>query len=125
MTAFSTQYTAIFELGCHVCGLQETHLTEAGQICAREVTREKKWNIVLGRPLESRRSAWEAKVGGVAVVSGPGVDLQKAPLTSAQELRPHEQVLRDTFPFVGGLGAVSIMILADLNVPPHLSMAVR
>ena len=35
MTAFSTQHPAIFELGCHVCGLQETRLTEAGQTWAR------------------------------------------------------------------------------------------
>ena len=36
MTAFSTQHPAIFELGCHACGLQETRLTEAGQTWARE-----------------------------------------------------------------------------------------
>ena len=30
MTASSTQHPATFELGCHVCGLQETRLIEAG-----------------------------------------------------------------------------------------------
>ena len=114
------------------------------------------------RPLESRRSAWEAKPGGVANVSGPGVDLQKAPLKSAQEtglheagrhvralvacgngdrvvhvvslygsgdgaerIRQNEQLLRDTVLFLAGLGAVPIMILADLDISPHLSLAVR
>ena len=32
MTAFSTQHLPIFELGCHACGLQETRLTETGQV---------------------------------------------------------------------------------------------
>ena len=32
---------------------------------------------------------------------------------------------RDTFQFRSGLGAVILMILADLNVVPHLSLAVR
>ena len=31
MTAFFTHCPAVFELGCRVCGLQETRLTEAGQ----------------------------------------------------------------------------------------------
>ena len=50
LTAFSTQHPAIFELGCHVCGLQETRLTEAGQTWARGVMREQNWNIVFGQP---------------------------------------------------------------------------
>ena len=41
MTAFSTQHLAIFELGCHVCGLQETRLAEAGQVWDREVMKER------------------------------------------------------------------------------------
>ena len=49
MTAFSTQHPAI-ELGCHVCGLQETRLAEAGRAWAREVMEEKILNIVFGRP---------------------------------------------------------------------------
>ena len=90
------------------------------------------------------------------------MDLQKAPLTSAQEkelhetgrhvralvacgngdrvvhvvslngagdgaerIRQNEQLLRDTFLLMTGLGAVPIMILADLNISPHLSLAVR
>ena len=59
MTAFS------FELGCHVCGLQETRLIEVGQVWAREVMRERerKCNTVFGRPLEAVRSAWEARPG--------------------------------------------------------------
>ena len=70
MTAFSTQHPAIFELGCHVCGLQETRLTEAGQTWARGVMREQNWNIVFGQPLDALRSAWEARPGGVAIGSG-------------------------------------------------------
>ena len=70
VTAFSTQHLAIFELGCHVCGLQETRLTEAGQVWAREVMREKSWSIVFGQPLEALRSAWEARPGGVAIAAG-------------------------------------------------------
>ena len=31
----------------------------------------------------------------------------------------------DTFHFLAGLGAVPVLILADLNVTPHLSLAVR
>ena len=60
MTAFSTQHFAIFELGCHVCGLQETRLTEA-QVWARELMREQNWSIVFGQPLAALRSAWEAR----------------------------------------------------------------
>ena len=37
----------------------------------------------------------------------------------------NEQLLRDTFQFLAGLGAVPITILADLNITPHLSLAVR
>ena len=33
----------------------------------------------------------------------------------------NEQLLRDTFQFLAGLGAVPITILADLNITPHLS----
>ena len=83
MTAFSTQHLAIFALGCHVCGLQETRLAEAGQVWAREVMKEKSWSIVFGQQLEALRSAWEARPGGVAIAAGPGVELQKAPLISA------------------------------------------
>ena len=64
MTASSTQHHATFELGCHVCGLQETRLIEAG--AAR---------------LGKMRSAWEATPGGVAIAAGPGVEPQRAPTT--------------------------------------------
>ena len=37
----------------------------------------------------------------------------------------NEQLLRDTFQFLAGLGAVPVMVLADPNVVPHLSLAVR
>ena len=90
MTAFSTQHLAIFELGCHVCGLQETRLTEAGQAWAREVMREQNWNIVFGQPLDALRSAWEARPGGVAIAASPGVELQKAPIVSTQEKALHD-----------------------------------
>ena len=53
MTAFSTQHLAIFELGSHVCGLQETRLLEAGQVWAREIMKERNWSIVSGQLLES------------------------------------------------------------------------
>ena len=53
MTTFSTQHLAIIELGCHVCCLQQTCLTEAGQVWAREVMRERTWSIVFGQPLDS------------------------------------------------------------------------
>ena len=43
---------------------------------------------------------------------------------SAERMRQNEQLLGDTFQFLSGLGAVHIMILADLNVTPHLSLAV-
>ena len=36
-----------------------------------------------------------------------------------------EQLLRDTFQFLAGLGAVPVTILADLNIVPHLSLHVR
>ena len=39
--------------------------------------------------------------------------------------RKHEQLLRDTFQFLAGLGAVPITILADLSVTPHLSLVVH
>ena len=54
-----------------------------------------------GRPLEPRRSTSEAKPGGVPIVSGPGVDLQKAPLTSAQE-----KELQETGRYVRALVAI-------------------
>ena len=41
VTAFYTQHLAIFAFGCHVCGLQETRLTESGHVWAREVMRER------------------------------------------------------------------------------------
>ena len=44
---------------------------------------------------------------------------------SAERTRQNEKLLRDTFLFLAGLGAVLIMILADLNISPHLSLAVR
>ena len=44
---------------------------------------------------------------------------------SAERMRQNEQLLGDTFLFLAGLGAAPIMILADLNVTPHLSLAVR
>ena len=127
--------------------------------------REQNWNIVFGQPLDALRSAWEARPGGVAIAAGPGVELQKAPLVSAQEkalhdtgryvralvaygkgdqvvhvvslyghagagvipekMRANEQLLRDAFQFLAGLGAVPVMLLADLNITPHLSLAVR
>ena len=77
VTAFYTQHLAIFELGCHVCGLQEMRLAEAGHVWAQEVMRERNWSIVFGQPLEALRSAWEARPGGVAIAAGPGVELQK------------------------------------------------
>ena len=40
-------------------------------------------------------------------------------------MRKNEKLLRDTFQFLAGLGAVPVMILADLNIVPHLSLAVR
>ena len=40
-------------------------------------------------------------------------------------MRKNELLLRDTFQFLAGLGAVPITILADLNITPHLSLAVR
>ena len=46
-----------------------------------------KWD---SRPLESRRSAWEARPGGVAIIPGLGVELEKGPLTSAQEKALYE-----------------------------------
>ena len=46
-------------------------------------------------------------------------------LESAERLPPNEQLLRDTLLFLAGLGAVPIMILPDLNVTQHLSLAVR
>ena len=52
--------------------------------------REKNWSIVLVQPLEALRSAWEAKPGGVAIAARPGVELQKAPLFSAQEKALHD-----------------------------------
>ena len=41
-----------------------------------------------------------------------------------EKMRKNELLLRDTFQFLAGLGAVPITILADLNVTPHLSLAV-
>ena len=38
----NSQHLAIFELGCHVCGFQETRLTGAGQVWAREVMKREK-----------------------------------------------------------------------------------
>ena len=35
------------------------------------------------------------------------------------------ELLRDTFQFLAGLGDVPITILADLNITPHLSLAMR
>ena len=70
--------------------MQETRLAEAGQVWAREVMKERNWSIVFGQPLEAQRSAWEAKPGGVAIAAGPGVELQKAPLTSARERALHD-----------------------------------
>ena len=112
--------------------------------------REQNWSIVFGQPLEALRSAWEARPGGVVIAAGPGVELQKAPLVSAQEKALHdtgryvralvasgkgtpeprenaknELLYRDTFQFLDGLGAVPITILADLNITPHLPLAVR
>ena len=52
--------------------------------------REQNWNIVFGQPLDALRSAWEARPGGVAIAAGPGVELQKAPLVSAQEKALHD-----------------------------------
>ena len=89
MTAFSFQHLAIFELGSQVCGLQETRLTESGQVWAREVMRKQNWSIVFGQPLEALRSAWEGRPGGVEIAAGPGVELQKAPLVSAHEKAFH------------------------------------
>ena len=37
----------------------------------------------------------------------------------------NEKLWRDTFQFLAELGAVPVMILADLNIVPHLSLAVR
>ena len=45
--------------------------------------------------------------------------------TLPKKLRKNEQLLRDTFQFLAGLAAVPVMILADLNIVPHLSLAVR
>ena len=39
---------------------------------------------------EAQRYAWEAKPGGVAIAAGPGVELQKAPLTSARGRALHD-----------------------------------
>ena len=80
--------------------MQETRLTEAGQVWAREVMKERNWSIVSGQPLEAQRSAWEAKPGGVAIAAGPGVELQIAPLTSA-----HERALHGTGRYVRALVA--------------------
>ena len=44
---------------------------------------------------------------------------------NAERLRQNEKLLRNTLQFLSRLGAVPIMILADLNVIPHLSLAVR
>ena len=52
--------------------------------------REQNWSIVFGQLLEALRSAWEARPGGVAIAAGPGVELQKAPLVSAQEKALHD-----------------------------------
>ena len=46
---------------------------------------------------------------------------QETLLTNVED----EQLLRDTFQFLAGLGTVPITILADLNITPHLSLAVR
>ena len=48
--------------------------------------------------MEVLRSAWEARRGGVAIAAGPGVELQKAPLVSAQE-----KALQDTGRYVRAL----------------------
>ena len=66
------------------CGVQETRLTEAGQAWAHEAMKVKEWNIFDGLPLEVLRSAWEACTGGVAIAAGPGVEMQRAPLTTPQ-----------------------------------------
>ena len=90
MTAFSTQHLPIFELGCHVCGLQETRLTEAGQVSGpRGHEREtgasfldSLWKLCV---LPGKRGQ-EAS----AIAAGPGVELQKAPLISAHEKASHD-----------------------------------
>ena len=93
MTAFSTQHFAIFELGCHVCGLQETRLAEAGQFWAREVMREKNWSIVF---LGSRWKLCDrpGKRGQVVLrlLQDQVWSCRKAPLFSAQEKALHDTV---------------------------------
>ena len=68
---------------CAVCRRRASRKQD--RFWAREVMREHNWSIVFGQPLEALRPAWEARPGGVAIAAGPGVELQKAPLVSAQE----------------------------------------
>ena len=77
ITALSIQHPAVFEFGCPCMRL-------AGDVWGPRGHGREKWNIVFGQPLEALRSAWEARPGGVAIVSGPGVELQGAPLTTTQ-----------------------------------------
>ena len=85
-------YSAPCYLGTWVSCLRLAgeRLTEAGQVWAREVMREQNWSTVFGQPLEALRSAWEARPGGGVTAACPGVELQKAPLVSAQEKALHD-----------------------------------
>ena len=131
MTAFSTQHLAIFELECHVCGLQETHLTEAGQVWAREVIERTKLEHRFWQPLEALRSAWEATPGGVATAAGPGVELQRVPHVSAQERALHDmgRHVRALVAYGKGDQVVHVVSLhghagagdIPFNITPHFS----
>ena len=125
MTVFSTQHPAIFDLGCHVCGLQEKRLRTVGKSCldrhwkpcalpgkrGQEASR-----LLLDRVWSCRehRCSWHWGSNGACHrtslygFSGAG--------DKAEGMRQNEQLKKDAFQFLAGLGVVSIMILADLNI---------
>ena len=94
MTAFSTQHVAIFELGCRVCGVQETRFTEARQVWAREGReRERNWSIVCGQPLEALRSAWER---GQVVLRLLQVQASSCSLSTRESLARHRTLRKSS-----------------------------
>ena len=94
--------------------------------CGRERER-KAWNIFFGQPFEALRATWETRPGGAAVAAGPGVELQRASLTTSQDKALYvTDVTSELSVRVISMGFLVLetpcpSFLADLNVIPHLS----
>ena len=62
---------------------------------------------------------------GSKVVHVVSVYVYSGAASDTKKMRANEQMLRNTFQFLAGLGAVPVILFADLNVVPSLSFAVR